>query len=213
MSLQDDWLKYMENPEVFPDDHFAPPITDTEEPVDLETAFAGLPNGRELIKRINRIRQETAFTGLYHVPEPEEWLDREKLKVLAKRYADSVADRLRGIGETEQAARILHNPIEFISESDFMKKEATRELRFLNAAMDLSRDFNKWKDNRPSCYKGLKEAVLFMTKIPEVTRYILSAIVKYPVDDEAYYELWRGGAGIEFCEDKTLVILPDVYED
>ena len=60
---------------------------------------------------------------------------------------------------------------------------------------------------------GLEEAALFMTKVPPVTRYILDAIVDYPVDDEAYYELWRGGGRIEFCEDKTLVVLPDDYEE
>ncbi len=52
-----------------------------------------------------------------------------------------------------------------------------------------------------------------MTKYPAVTRYILSAIVKYPVDDEAYFELWKGGADIEFCEDRILIILPVDYED
>ena len=212
MSLQDDWLRYISNSTLFDKYHFGPLITDTEEPVDLEAAFIGLPNGRELIKRIERIRRETAFTGLYHVPATEERLDRVPLKTLARRYADSVADRLREIGETEQASLILHNPIEFISESDFKKKEAARELRFLNTAMDLSNDFIDLTEDEPKYMYGLKEAVLFMTKFPAITRYILSAIVKYPVDDEAYYELWKGGADIEFCEDKTLIILPDDYE-
>ncbi|MFV0476162.1 MAG: hypothetical protein ACK5MQ_18450 [Pikeienuella sp.] len=52
-----------------------------------------------------------------------------------------------------------------------------------------------------------------MTKFPPVTRYILNALVSYPVDDEAYYELWKGGGDIGFCEDKILIILPDDYED
>ncbi len=212
MSLQDDWLKYVENPEAFSEDHFAPLITDTEEPVNLDIAFGGLPNGRELIKRIQRVRQETAFTGLYHVPATDERLGREQLKTLARRYADSVADRLREIGEAEQAARILKAPIEFISESDFKRKKAAKELRILNAAWELRNNFIDFTDGWPDYMYGLDEAVLFMTKYPAITRYILSAIVKYPVDDEAYFELWKGGADIEFCEDKTLVILPDDYE-
>lgn len=82
MSLQDDWLKYADDPNAFSYDHFAPLITGTEEPVDLEIAFGKLPNGRELIKRIERVRWETAFTGLYHVPAIESRMDRDQMKSL-----------------------------------------------------------------------------------------------------------------------------------
>ena len=170
-----------------------------------------LPNGRELIKRIARVRRETAFTGVYHIPAKEGRLDKAQLKKLAGRYADSVTDRLRECGEAEQAAFILNAPVEFISESEFKKKGTAKELLFINTSMDISDDFIDFTDEFPDYLLGLEEAVLFMTKSPAVTRYILSAIVKYPVDDEAYYELWKGGGDIEFCEDKTLVIIPDDF--
>ncbi|MFV0476161.1 MAG: hypothetical protein ACK5MQ_18445 [Pikeienuella sp.] len=123
MTLQDDWLKYVEDPSSFSYDHFAPLITDTEEPVDLESAFGKLPNGAELIRRIERVREETAFTGLYHVPAREERLDRNKLRILAERYANSIAERLREIGEIDQAQYIHRGSVEFIGESEFIAQK------------------------------------------------------------------------------------------
>lgn len=213
MTLQDDWLKYVDEPDAFSYDHFAPLITDTEEPVDLEVAFGKLPNGAELIRRIERVREETAFTGLYHVPAREDRLDRNQMRTLAERYANSVATRLHEIGEVEQAHFIRNAPIEFVRKSSFEAREKTGQLFFVNASMDIQDDFVDFTSHSRPYFMGLEEAALFMTKVPPVTRYILDAIVDYPVDDEAYYELWRGGGRIEFCEDKTLVVLPDDYEE
>lgn len=213
MSLQDDWLEYLDKPDAFSCDHFASLITDTEQPVDLEKAFGNLSNGGLLIERIERVRNETAFTGLYHVPASGDRIGRSKLKVLAERYADSVASRLKDIGEQDLNNSVFYSPIEFLRASDFQKKKSSREFKISNAAMYISDDFIDWPEHDPDYYYALKEAVYMMTTKPQVTRYILSAIVDYPVDDEAYFELWAGGGDIEFCEDRTLIILPDDYEE
>lgn len=71
MSLQNDWLDYVRNPSLFEDEHFAPLITDTEDPIDLDVAFGKLSNGCELISGIRRVIEENAFTGIYYVPNQE----------------------------------------------------------------------------------------------------------------------------------------------
>ncbi len=48
-----------------------------------------------------------------------------------------------------------------------------------------------------------------MTKVPEVTRYILSALADYQVNDEIAYELWKGGARVDFYKGVTLIIVED----
>lgn len=215
MSLQDDWLVLLQdrNADAFPDEHFAPLITDTEDPVDLQMAFEALPNGKAFIQRIEKVREETLFTGLYHIPDPALRLGKAEMRVLAERYADSVASRLSAIGDRDQADLIFIKPIEFIKKSDYNEKGNSLELPFLNALMDINGDFSAWMRMLPDYRWGLEDAVLFMTMWPAVTRYILSAIVVYPVDDEAYYNLWKGGGNINFCEDRTLVILPDDFQD
>lgn len=213
MSLQDDWLEYIESPESFTKYYFAPLITDTEEPINLELAFKSLPNGADFVERIKRVRAGTAFTGLYHIPASDGRISKADLKKLGERYADSISKRLRYIGDNKQADIVYYKPIEFIVESKFRDLWKSGNAGLLNASMDIEFDFVDFICEFPDYMDGLQEAVLHMTKSPPVTRYILSAIVDYPVDDEAYYELWAGGGDIEFCEDRTLIILPDDYEE
>jgi len=213
MSLQDDWLEYIRKPNSYSYDHFAPLITDTDEPLDLETAFGALPNGHELVRRINRVRNETSFTGLYYVENKKGYLPKNLMHPLAERYADSVANLLDEIGESSIAKQARFNPIEFVSESKVVSDFDANTLG-LNEALDFVGDeFVDAKPKSMTFLRGLSEAVLFMTKVPEVTRYILGAMVEFPVDDEAAYELWKGGARVDFGDEKTYIILSDDYEE
>lgn len=70
MALIDDWLIYLEEPDAFSKNHFEPMITDTRNPLDLQRAFGSLPQGAAMIERIERLRSETNFTGLYYLQDP-----------------------------------------------------------------------------------------------------------------------------------------------
>ncbi len=129
MSLQDDWLDYIRDPSLFEDEHFAPLITDTEDPVDLDVAFGELSNGRELISRIRRVVDENAFTGLYYVPKEENKLSSSVLLKLGQAYMDSVASRLVSIRETENAALLRKNPIKVISKEQRDVMERNFEIK------------------------------------------------------------------------------------
>lgn len=213
MSLQDDWLKYVEDPNTFSYDHFAPLITDTGEPVILEKAFGALPNGQELIRRIKLIRSETEFTGLYHIPRRPYALTKPEMRPYADRYADSVAELLKNIGEHDAAKQVEFNQFEYIKRSQWKRSDPNNPL-LLNDVFDFIGDeFSRALIAVGDYMFGLDEAVLFMTKVPEVTRFVLGALVDFPVDDEAAYELWKGGARIDFGEEKTYIILADDYEE
>lgn len=108
----------------------------------------------------------------------------------------------------ENATLLRMNPIKVISKEQRNIFEGNLEIKKTDIFSIISGDFVDIVDGRNiPYYYGLKEAVLFMTKIPEVTRYILDPLVHYPVNDELAYELWKGGARINFFEKCTYIIV------
>lgn len=210
MSLQDDWLAYMQDPTLYDRYHFSPLITDTEEPLDLDAAFSGIKNGAELIRRVRRVIDENDFTGMYYVPRLDNRLSRDSLLDLAKDYAETITSRLVSLGEASHARTIRDNTVEIVYEADIDIEKERFSLGDSDVFWIISDDFADVAATRGIPYfYGLKEAVLFMTKVPEVTRYILNALVDYPVNDEIAYELWKGGARVDFYRGKTLIVVED----
>ena len=173
-----------------------------------------LPNGDELIRRIQRVIDGSSFTGLYYIPDGKHYLDKKQLKNHAENFAYSIADRLNEIGEKAEANLMMHNPIEFISELEYGRKKSELKQMVLGARDYIDDDYIDMFSGSPNymhCLRGLREAVYMMTTRPAITRYVLGAIIQYYVNDEAYFELWKGGGDVEFLEDKTLVIIPDAF--
>ncbi len=204
MALIDDWLAYVEKPDRFDKHHFGGLMLELETPTLLHRALDPLPNGSAVADRIAKFRERADFNGTYLLARPQGI--SAAARRLAEAYRDGVCDRLRELNDSE-AAFIRNSPVEEISVESYRRLRQEGALRLLNATMTLefcekesTRAFPEWK-------RGLREAIYMMTTIPEVTRYLLWPIFRYPLDDTPAAELWLMGHRIDFCEDRTLLIV------
>ncbi|ATG47259.1 hypothetical protein CEW89_06555 [Celeribacter ethanolicus] len=204
MSLLDDWLSYVENPSRFNKHHFESLMLELETRKDLEAAFAGLPGGWAFIERIEQLRKDADFNGTYLLAKPRE-VDADAI-ALAEAYRDAVADRLFELGN-DDASYIRKQPVKLISSDDYDAGYKAGALGLLDATMTIGDDAIDVASERPKWIRGLREAVYMMTTIPEVTRYLLGPILRYPMNDEPAARLWLMGHRIDFTKDNTLLIV------
>lgn len=205
MTLLDDWIAYVADPGLFDPSHFEALMLELDTPSKLNSAFRDLPNGFDFVKRLVWFRENSELNGTYLLPlEGSPQKDR---MIYAERYRDSVSDRLREMGECGEAGIISSAPVEEMLYDEYKSKKLARSLPFLNAPMAIDFDVSDWYNRFPEWIFGLDEAVLMMTTYPAVTRYLMWPITKYPLDDESYAKLWLMGNSMDFCEDKTLLII------
>lgn len=203
MDIQDDWKSYVADPSRFNKLHFESLMLELETLEQLHEAFDNLPAGSEFVDRLNDLRAQADFSGTYLVPHAKPVTDESRR--LAEQYRDNVFDYLREQGDQE-AGIIAANPITEISMDEYRIGKKTGNLCLLDAPMNI--DFNHLDvmDEYPKWLDGLREALYMMTTIPEVTRYLLSPIVKFPLDDGPAAALWLQGQRMDFCKDRTLLI-------
>ena len=205
MTLIDNWFAYVSDPGLFEPNHFEGLMLELDTPSKLHAAFDNLPHGFEFAKRLISFRERADFNGTYLLP-PERSHQGDRL-VYAERYRDGFSDRLREIGYSSDAEVISSVPVEEILYDEYKDFKLSNSLPLLSVAMEMDFDVSDWYDNFPEWIFGLDEAVLMMTTYPAITRYLMWPIIKYPMDDESYAELWLMGHTIEFCENKTLLVI------
>ncbi len=205
MTLLDDWLKYVEDPSLFDKHHFESLMLELETHDQLEAAFAHLPGGREFIRRVEQFRHDANFNGTYLFPTAQK-ADETAFK-LAEQYRDHIADRLSELGDPD-AKLIRNQPVVTIAADVYKARHRAGTLPLLDATMTIGDDVIDFTiDERPAWVRGLREAVYMMTTIPEVTRYLLSPILKYPLDDEPAAKLWLMVHRVDFTKENTLLIV------
>ncbi|SIS90680.1 hypothetical protein [Paracoccus saliphilus] len=198
MALIDDWLIYLEEPDAFSKNHFEPMITDTGNPLDLQRAFGSLPQGAAMIERIERLRSETNFTGLYHVQDPSRRLGHDAMIEKARKYCDHVSDFLRDIDMADLAKSVDNGGFSYLDVHSYDFRDSDGRLGLNETGEVLEDEFTLKLKKGPHYLLGLFQAVLFMTKIPVVTRYIMQPVVKFPLNEADGYATWIGGAAIAF---------------
>lgn len=205
MSLIDDWKAYVQKPSAFGKHHFESLMLELATPEQYYDAFDNLPAGRTFADRLVQFRSQTNATGTYLVPFAKSV--SEESKDLAETYRDSVVDYLRETNDSN-AQIIESNPIVEMSVVDYRSGKKAGSLNLLNIMMNIEFDYFDAMDDQPSWIDGLYEAVYMMTTLPTVTRYLLSPILKFPIDDKAAASLWlNGGHRVDFCKDRTLLII------
>ncbi|KIC39474.1 hypothetical protein [Leisingera sp. ANG-M7] len=206
MALLDDWLSYVDDPSRFDRYHFESLMLELETRKHLEIAFSHLSGGLEFIERIIWLREQAAFNGTYLLSKPKEI--NSEIITLAELYRDCVADRLSELGDDE-AVIIRKNPILKILKSQYKQYLKSGTLPFLEAMDTIGDDEIRVSSKKPRWRLGLHEAVYMMTTVPEVTRYIMSPFLHYPLNDEPATKLWLMGYRVDFTEDSTLLIMDD----
>ncbi|MEL6586785.1 MAG: hypothetical protein AAFY65_15470 [Pseudomonadota bacterium] len=204
MALIDDWIAYVEDPTRFSMSHFESLIETLETEEALHQAFDRLPGGSHFVAGLVAFRARTDGTGVYRQPKAVE-VRSEDLD-LASAYRDNMVDRLRDLGDPE-AALIRDAPLEQIAQAEYKQLSAEGSLPLLDAPMGIAQDFIIATKGAPKWIRGLYEAVYMMTTIPEVSRWLVSPVVTYPLDDAPAGELWLRGHRMDFCEDRTLLIV------
>lgn len=207
MTLIDDWLIYLEKPDAFSKDHFEPMITDTGNPHDLQRAFGSLPQGAALIERIECLRSETEFTGLYHVQDPSRRLGHDALIQRARSYCDCVSDFLRDIGMVDLVKSVNNANFRYLDVRNYDFRDSDGCLGLNETGEILEDEFISVLKNGPHYLMSLFQAVLFMTKIPVVTRYIMRPIADFPLNEVDGYATWIGGAAIAFGDRKNFLLV------
>ncbi|RVV96499.1 hypothetical protein EKE94_18425 [Mesobaculum littorinae] len=211
MALIDDWLIYLEEPDAFSKNHFEPMITDTGNPLDLHRAFAPLPQGAAMVERIERLRSETRFTGLYHVQDPNRRLSQDAMIGKARSYCDHVSDFLRGIDMADLAQSVDTGDFRYLDVHSYDFRDTDGRLGLNETGEVLEDEFTLTLQKGPHYLMGLFQAVLFMTKIPVVTRYIMQPVVEFPLNEVDGYAAWIGGAAIAFGDgDNFLLVEPEL---
>lgn len=166
--------------------------------------FDSLPSGRAFSDRLINLRIQADFNGVYLVPHAKAVTDDTYRLVEA--YRDKVFDYLRDVEDTE-ADLIAANPIVEISMTAYRAGKKAGNFGFLQATWTIDDNYIDYMYEHPRWIRGLREAVYMMITIPEVTRYLLEPIVKFPLDDKLAADLWIHGHRVDFCKDRTLLIV------
>jgi|GEM_PF-2337320 len=204
MSLLDDWKKYVEEPTSFDKHHFESLMLELETTKDIHDAFDSLPSGQAFADRLIDVRTKADFSGTYLVPHVG--AITAATYQLAESYRDGIFDFLKERNDLE-ASTIAANPIVEIDKSNYRTGKKMGSLNLLNVTWTIDDIYIDYIFEHPSWMRGLREAVYMMTTVPEVTRYLLSPIINFPLDDGPAAELWLSGHRMDFCKDRTLLIV------
>lgn len=204
MSLIDDWKSYVEDPGRFKMSHFEGLMSELDTRETLHDAFDRVPGGVAFVEQIMALRAQTDDSGVYLLPSLSDVTDADRQRAVA--YRDGMVDRLRELDD-EEAAIIAAAPIAEIPVAEYKRLDAARELPVLDAPIRISQDFIFFTSKMPKWIRGLYEAVYMLTTIPEVSRHLLAPIAGYPLDERPAAELWLRGHRMDFCEDRTLLIV------
>ncbi|RVV97030.1 hypothetical protein EKE94_15305 [Mesobaculum littorinae] len=204
MTLLEDWIAYVEDPTLFDKFHFEGLMLELETPDALHNAFDRLPGGPRFADRVAELRASADFNGTYLLPQTKEIADEDYR--LARAYRDHVADYLRGKGDPEAAAN-GRGEVKEIAHDEYRRRRKQKELGLSNVTWDIDGDFVAPLLALPRWSRGLYEATLAMTTIPEVTRFLLAPIVPYELDDRPAAELWLRGHRIDFTKDHDILLI------
>lgn len=205
--LRDVWSKYLIDPGSADEGDFTALLTDAEEAISPEEAFAFLGASPELVRRARSLIDQTTFNGLYYLPEPRKFLSQVKLQKLAMEQVSGFCDFLREIGKDELAnglstleTKTLDDRSEFneiVSESFPNKGISFVGDRLVYATFD--------QDERLS---AVREAVLGLTMDVFVADYILTGAVKFPMSYKPGFELYVGGGELAILDDLIVLLVP-----
>lgn len=204
MSLRDDWKKYIKDTSAFDKHHFESLMLELDTKAALVDAFEALPNGRKFVDIITNLRKRANSNGTYLFASPGTVTESDHLLVRA--YCDSISDYLRDIGDPE-SGQISGEDIVEIPHDEYRIKKRAGQLKLLQAPTTIDDEYIDARLSGPKWLGGLYEAVYMMTTVPEVTRYLLSPFVKYPLNEEPAFELWLRGHRVDFCESHALLIV------
>jgi hypothetical protein len=105
MTRAQDWLIYLKDPDAFEMDHFSQSLVDNspEYSIDVDLFFSFTQHKNQVIERINKLKSQTYFNGLYYLPKSSEAISESKAKNLLWKCIQVSADHSRMKGNESEA--------------------------------------------------------------------------------------------------------------
>ena len=192
MAVIDDWEAFRANPDGTDKSHFAFMLMEAEARADFERIFGRLPGADGVISRL-----ETLFGGSeanawgYQIPVEANMTEADALALAEQVNANRVTwCRARGVDDLAEKlsplrARIVDIETLKAAQNDFNHVESAIYDEVGDMFIDAAPD-------DPFAF-ALKEAVLMLTKWPDVTSYILAPYWPFDLDFEPAFLLYLGG--------------------
>lgn len=207
MATLEDWKRQIAGDSDLDKSEFADLIPRDGDEAFLREAFLTLPKGQVLIERIRELLLENDNTGLYVLPKKENRLPLSDIGVIADEYRQRVAEYMQFIGQMEMAKEVMSPEVQVVDKnSDFYDTIKNEPFPHSEAISEVEFQFSDALDAGGDHMFVLDEAVLFLTKYPAITRYIMEDVVKFPLKHESYYRLWKGGGDIYFFKNRVLLL-------
>lgn len=173
----------------------------------LREAFGTLPRGNELIRRIQQVLSENDNSAPYVIPKKENWRPEQELLPLLHQYRKSTRDFLYTKGRQEIAGFLESEQVRVVYDNnEFLETIRSNSDYYSEADEAVGDEFNRKIIGVGTYMISLKEAVLFLTKYPGVTRYIMQETAGFELNHISYYQLWRAGGDVYFFEDYSLLL-------
>lgn len=207
MATLQDWKRELEGESELDESEFADFIPRNGDDAFLQEAFASLPNGQILIKRLQELLSENDNSGLYVVPRKENWRPLSSIREFAEEYRRNLSKYLISIGQAHVSNEVLSEKVQIVyRNSDFYDAIRGEPFPHSEALSVIENRFIDELNSLGSYMFALNEAVLFLTKYPGITRYIIESTIKFPLNHEPYYKLWRSGGDIYFFKERVLLL-------
>jgi hypothetical protein len=176
------------------------------DPAFLREAFGSLHNGHRLIEKLEALFTENRLAW-YVIPDPKNYLPEAALREVMREYCRAVDAYLVSVGRAELAAYCRLSRIEVVYDiHEFLSGDRWRHCDVAGIEDELNDLFvEKFHSVGPGRY-CLDEAVHFLTKSFEITRYLLEDVVEFPLKGRAHYELWRAGGDVAFFKDRIVML-------
>jgi hypothetical protein len=203
-------LIYLKDSDAFDQDYFAQSLVDDspEYAINPENFFSFTPHKAQVIERINDLKAQTEFNGLYFRPKLSEQMSASQVIRTLQKIISISSERSRAMGEIEEAKAL--SEIKIVTTDDI---EKFHELN-IDSAQDRNPSFTRIRDSlrrlafdQSEVYFAVFESVVSMTTYPMVGNHILNPAVNYPLDFKPFYDLFiRGASFTEFTKEIFLFV-------
>jgi hypothetical protein len=211
MSKSDDWQVYLNDPDAFDQDHFAQSLVDPtpEYAIDLNLFFSFVPQKLQIIERINDLKAQTDFNGLYYLPKSSKVYSEDEATRVLQIIVKNLSDHSRLKGELDDAKLLAKAKLSITNDIDEFHMANIDTSRDRTYAFDTLSDAFRGHAHRQSrVYSAVFEAVLNMTSYPMVRNYLINPAVDYPFDFKPFYDLFIGGAAFTDFSDEIVLYVP-----
>lgn len=206
MTLRQDWNTYLSDFRAFDAEHFERLLFEDDLYAAPDALFGSLPAGKTIVSRISELVSDWKLQNYYFVPTGQ--VDEATQLTRVASYISELASLGEDEGLVEDAAALKNAPVEVLKDRDqfqaLFADFSLNRTEIPDLLFDIASELMNARDPR---LFGAYEAIQGLTTRPEVTNWIISDSLSFPISMRPAYLFYRDGGKVFLGLNKVYVYL------